>query len=45
MPQEVCEKLDGAKEFIKEKIEDICSNGKLSVDEVTYLFMNNYSNL
>ena len=44
MPQEVCEKSDGAEEFIKEKIEDICSNGKLSVDEVTYLFMNNYSN-
>ena len=45
MPQEVCEKLDGAEEFIKEKIEDIYSNGKLSVDEVTYLLMNNYSNL
>ena len=33
--QEVCEKFDGAKEFIKEKIEEICSNGRLSVEEVT----------
>ena len=33
--QEVCEKSDGAEEFIKEKkIEEICSNGKLSVEEV-----------
>ena len=42
--QEVCEKFDGAEEFIKEKIEEICSNGKLSVEEVTYLFMNDYGN-
>ena len=34
--QEVCEKFDGAEEFIKEKIEEICTNGKLSVEEVTY---------
>ena len=33
--QEVCEKFDGAKEFIRDRIEEICSNGKLSVEEVT----------
>ena len=42
--QEVCEKFDGAEELMKEKIEEICSNGKLSVGEVTYLFMNDYYN-
>ena len=42
--QKVCENFDGAEEFIKEKIEEICSNGKLSVEEVTYLFMNDYDN-
>ena len=42
--QEVCEKFDGAEEFIKEKIEEICNNGKLSVEEVTCLFMNDYDN-
>ena len=42
--QEVCEKFDGTKEFIKEKIEENCSSGKLSVEEVTYLFMNDYNN-
>ena len=39
-----CDKFDGAEEFIKEKIEEFCSNGKLSVEEVTYLFMNDYDN-
>ena len=34
--QEVCKKFDGAEEFIKEKIEEVCNNGKLSVEEVTY---------
>ena len=33
--QEVCEKLIGAKEFIKDKIEEICCNEKLSVEDVT----------
>ena len=37
--QEVCKKFDGAKEFIKDKIEEICSNEKLSVVEVACLFM------
>ena len=42
--QEVCENFDGAKQFIKEKIEEIGSNGKLSVEEVTYLFMSDSGN-
>ena len=43
--QEVCEKFNGAENFIKEKIEGLCcSNGILSVEEVTYLFMNDYNN-
>ena len=42
--QEVCEKFDGAKEFIRDKIEEICSTEKLSVEEVTYLFMNDCGN-
>ena len=33
--QEVCENFDGAKEFIRDKIEETCSNEKLSVEEVT----------
>ena len=32
----VCEKFDGAEEFIKEKIEEICWQKKLSVEGVTY---------
>ena len=43
--QEVCEKFNGAENFIKEKIEELCcSNGILSVEEVTHLFMNDYNN-
>ena len=42
--QEVFEKFDGAEDFIKDKIEEICSNKKLSVVKVTYLFKNNYDN-
>ena len=43
--QEVCEKFNGAENFIKEKIEELCcSYGILSVEEVTYLFMNDYNN-
>ena len=34
--QEVCEKFHGAEEFIKDKIEEICCNEKLSVEELTY---------
>ena len=34
--QEVCERFIGAKEFIKDKIEEICCNEKLSVEDVTW---------
>ena len=33
--QEVCEKFDAAKEFLRDKIEEISSNEKLSLEEVT----------
>ena len=33
--QEVSEKFDGAKKFVRDKIEEICSDEKLSVEEVT----------
>ena len=42
--QEVCEKFNGAEQQIKEKIEELCSESKLPVDEVTYWFMNDYDN-
>ena len=42
--QEVCEKINGAEQYIKERIEALCSESKLSIDEVTYLFRNDYNN-
>ena len=39
--QEVCEKFNGAEQYIKKRIEVLCSKSKLSAEEVTYLFMNN----
>ena len=36
MLPKVCQKFDGAQESIKEKIEEICCQEKLSVEEVTY---------
>ena len=42
--QEVCEKCNSAEDFIKGRIEKLCSNKKLSAEEVTYLFMNDYDN-
>ena len=36
--QEVCEKFNRAKQYIKERIVELCSESKLSIDEVTYLF-------
>ena len=42
--QELCEKFNGAEAYIKERIEELCSENKLSVGEVTYLFMNDYNN-
>ena len=41
--QEADEKFNGAEQFIKERIEELC-NGKLSVEEVIYLFVNDYDN-
>ena len=40
--QEVYEEFGGAK--IEDKIEEIYSNEKLSVEKVTYLFMNDCDN-
>ena len=41
---EVCEKFNGAEQYIEERIEELCSESKLSVYEVTYLFINDYDN-
>ena len=32
---EVCKKFDGAERFIRDKIEEICNNEKLFVEDVT----------
>ena len=40
--QEVCEKCNGAEEYIKKRIEELCNKKKLSAEEVTYLFTNNH---
>ena len=42
--QELCVKFNGAECYIKKRIEELCSKNKLSVEEVTYLFMNDYDN-
>ena len=34
--QEVCQKFVGTEEFIKDKIEEICCNEMLSLEEVNY---------
>ena len=39
--QEVWEKFNGAKEYIKKRIQELCNEKILSAEEVTYLFMNN----
>ena len=36
--QEICEKFNGT----EQRIEAFCSESKLSAEEVTYLFTNNY---
>ena len=41
--QELCEIFNGAEAYIKERIKELCSENKLSVEEVTYLFMNDYN--
>ena len=40
--QEICEKFNGAEQYIKEKTEVLCSENKLLAEEITYLFTNNY---
>ena len=40
--QELCEKYSRAAACIKERIEELCSENKLLVKEVAYLFMNDY---
>ena len=40
----VCEKFNDAEAFVRERVEELCSEKKLSVEEVTYLFMNDYNN-
>ena len=41
--QEVCEKFNGAEEYIKKRIEELCNEKKkISAEEVTYLFTNNH---
>ena len=42
--QEACGKINGAEQYIKERIGELCSGGKLSVEEVTSLFMDNCDN-
>ena len=39
---EVCKKFNGTEQYIKERIEELCNGKKLSAEEVTYLFTNNY---
>ena len=42
--QEVCEKFSGAEAFVRERIEELCNEKKLSAEEVTYLVYNDYNN-
>ena len=40
--QEVCEKFNGAEEYIKKRIEELCKEKELSAEVVTYLFTDNH---
>ena len=42
--QEVCEKFYDTEAFVKERIEELCNEKKLSAEEVTYLVYNDYNN-
>ena len=42
--QKVCEKFDNAEAFVREGIEELSNEKKLSAEEVTYLFINDYNN-
>ena len=39
---EVCEKFNITEEYIKKRIGELCNEKKLSAEEVSYLFTNNY---
>ena len=43
--QEICEKFNDAEAFVRESIEEECNEKKWSVEELTYLFTNEYGNL
>ena len=42
--QEVCEKFNDVETFVKERIEELCNEKKLSAEEVIYLVYNDYNN-
>ena len=37
--QEISEKYNGAEDFINKRIEEVCSQEKLSAEEVTYFLV------
>ena len=37
--KEVAQKYDGAEDFINNRIEEICSQGKLSAEEIIYFLV------
>ena len=41
--QEVCEKFNGVGVFVKERIEELYNEKKLSAEEVTYWIYNDYN--
>ena len=42
--QEVCKKFNDVEAFVKERIEELCNEKKLSAEEVTYWIYNDYNN-
>ena len=42
--QEVCEKFNDVEAFVKDRIEELCNEKKLSAEEVSYLVYNDYNN-
>ena len=42
--QEVCKNFNGVGAFVKERIEELCNEKKLSAEEVTYWIYNDYNN-
>ena len=42
--EEVCQKFNDAKAFVRERTEELCNKKTLSAEEVTYLFMSDYNN-